>query len=198
MTIKAYMVRDSDEGACVIEFAEHAATARRNGANALNISFEEVESCTRAQWADQYAPGPVPLSAYLAAGWWFDCQHCGTKFVEYGRADECDEREDDFEPIEDARHRYYCSPTCMMTDWAERRENEARKTAIIEATAMRWPQATNIRADQYHMDGWMATFQLPGIRFGVQQAVGAKTALVAQADVDEFKRLYGVQEGGAA
>jgi len=64
--LKAFEVRDNDEGNCVIAFATNGAAARREGGNDLNLEFEDVESCRRAPWADEYAPGPVPLHAYLA------------------------------------------------------------------------------------------------------------------------------------
>lgn len=199
MTAKAYMIRDAEDGRCVIEFSGHAASARRNGANELGLDFTEVESCVRAPWADQYAPGPVQLSAYLDAGWWFECQSCGTRFDADGRGyGDYDEREDEFSPVEDGRHNYYCSSACMMTDWADRRDRESRGCAVIEATAMRWPQATNIKAYDYYRTGWMAVFSLPGIRYGVKMAPGSRTALVSAHDVDEFTRLYGIREGGSA
>lgn len=198
MAAKAYIIRDAEEGRCVIEFSEHAASARRNGANELGLDFTEVESCVRAPWADQYAPGPVPLSAYLDAGWWFECQSCGARFDadERGYGDD-DEREDEFSPVEDGQHNYYCSNACMMADWADRRDREAREHAVIEAAAMRWPQATNIKAYDYYRTGWMAVFNLPGIKYGVKMAPGSRTALVSNYDVSEFTRLYGVKEGGA-
>ena len=196
--MKAYEVRDAED-CCVIEFAEHAATARRNGAAELNIAFEEVESCIRAPWADQYAPGPVPLDAYLAQGWRFECDHCGAMFSADGRDDEDDEREDDFSPVEDGQYRRYCSHTCLMQDWAEHRDRVARENAAIDATALRWPQATNIKAARKNgRHGLTAIFHLPGIKYGVEQDVGASVAMVAQADLDEFGRLYGIKEGCAA
>jgi hypothetical protein len=83
--LKAYEVRDPHEGNCVIVFATNSATARREGAGELDTDWEGVESCTRAPWADEYAPGPAPLHATLAAGWQHECGHCGCRFYSEGR-----------------------------------------------------------------------------------------------------------------
>ena len=72
MPMKAYVVSDGDEQDEIV-FSEHAASARREGAGMIGLTFEEVESCRRAPEFDQYAPGPVPLRATLAAGWFHYC-----------------------------------------------------------------------------------------------------------------------------
>lgn len=204
--LKAYVVREDDEGNCAIVYATNGATARRDGGNELNISFEEVGSCRREAAFDQYAPGPVPLHATLAAGWWHECSHCSVRFDKDERNYGDDEdREDDFEPVQDAERNNYCSPACMMGHWAERRERTARQVAAIEATLARWPMATGVTAHEYskgwpHRDTEMrAQFTLPGVRYPVHWVPGANTASVAQCDRDEFTRLYGArsaQEGG--
>lgn len=195
--IKAYTVRDNDEGHSVIVFATNGATARREGGNELKLLFEEVESCKRAPWADQYAPGPVPLHAYLDNGWWFECQHCGVRFDDEGRHGEGDDdRDDDFEPVEDGEA-HYCSPACKMADWAEKRERSAHICAAIEAASTIWPMATRIDADKYSNGSggyeYRAQFTLPGIRYPAHWVPGAKTVSVSQCDVEDFERLYGVQ-----
>ena len=207
-TQKAYVVREDHEGHCVIVFATNSATARREGGSELNLSFEEVESCRREPAFDQYAPGPVPLHATLAAGWRHECDHCGVRFDkdERGYGDD-DDREDAFEPVQDAQHNNYCSPACMMEQWAERRDKAAREYAAIEAALVRWPTATGVSAGRYgkgwpHRDTEMhAQMTLPGVRYPVRWVVGATTVSVAQCDQDEFTRLYGTRaarEGGAA
>lgn len=194
---KAYEVRDSDEGNCVIVYATNGATARREGGNELSLEFEEVESCNRAPWADEYAPGPVPLHAYLANGWWFECDHCGVMFDDDGRrGEEDDDRDDEFQPVEDGKA-YYCSPTCKMEHWAEKRERAERQCAAIEAALLRWPMATGVTAGE-HYKGWQsqdyemsAQFTLPGLRYPVNWVPGSSTMSVSQCDIEEFKRLYG-------
>lgn len=195
--LKAYVVREDCDGGCSIQFAAHAATARANGANELNLLFEEVDSCRRAPEFDQHAPGPVPLHATLAAGWWHYCTGCQARFDqdERNHGDD-DDREDEFEPVEDAKGNPYCSPTCMMTDWAERRDQVARENAAIEAVLTRWPMALSASAGRYHKghsgeDEYRATIALPGIKYPVSWTPGESTVDVSQVDADEFRRLYG-------
>ncbi len=195
--LKAYQVREDDEGHCVIVFATNNATARREGAGELHTEWEGVDSCNRAPFFDQYAPGPVPMHALIAAGWWFECQHCGVRFDEDGRHGEEDgDREDDCEPVEDGKA-HYCSPTCRMEHWAERRRTTARKLAAIEAALVHWPMATGVTAHEYYK-AWpsrehemRAQFTLPAIRYPVNWVPGAKTVSVSQCDLDDFQRLYG-------
>lgn len=191
--LKAYVVREDDEGNCAITFATNGATARRRGANELNMSFDEVESCRREPAFDQYAPGPVPLHATLAAGWWHECNHCGVRFDkdERNHGDDGD-REDAFEPVQDGQHANYCSPACMMGHWAELRARQAREHAVIEACALRWPGASNIRAYERYFSRdresrWVASFSVPGVNFQVEWESGQAHVLVSQCDVEAFK-----------
>lgn len=196
--MKAYIVREDHDGHSVITFATSSAAARREGGSELNLEFDEVESCKRAPWADQYAPGPVPLQAYLDAGWWFECHHCGVRFDQDDRASD-DDRDDQLEPVEDGQRNYYCSPTCMMERWAERRERTVRLCAIIEATLVRWPMATGVTAHEYCQTWtsrdmeWRAQFTLPGIRYPVSWTPGSSVVHVAQGDTEDFKARYGVK-----
>lgn len=75
--LKAYTVSDDDECAVVV-FASSGIAARRMGANSLDMDFQGV-SCRRSKDFDQYTPGPVPIDALRASGWWFDCACCGTR-----------------------------------------------------------------------------------------------------------------------
>lgn len=75
---KAYVVHSFD-GEGTIVFATNGAEARRFGANSLDISFEDVESCCRCHWADGYTNShDIPASLMIENGWWFEeCNHCG-------------------------------------------------------------------------------------------------------------------------
>jgi hypothetical protein len=193
---KAYIVREDHDGGGVVVFATNGATARRQGANELNMEFDEVSSCTRSPEFDQYAPGPVPLHATLARGWWHTCSGCGCTFENEGRRDQDeDDREDEFDPVTNARGHNYCSPTCMMTYWAERRDQTARQVAAIEVTSTKWPDATNIityNSGRQH-DQVRTVFRLPGVPDPIDWAPGDQVALVAQRSADDFRRLYGKQ-----
>jgi hypothetical protein len=195
-TLKAYEVREADEGRCVVVFATNGATARREGASELNMEFEDVDSCTRAPEFDQYAPGPVPLHATLENGWWHTCMGCQCTFDIDGRRDfDEDDREDEFNHVTDAKGHTYCSPTCMMQDWAERREHNARQAAAVEVVSTKWPEATNITTYQSAMHGQVHSyFRLPGVQDPISWAPGDKTAMVALRSAEDFKRLYGPKE----
>lgn len=190
--LKAYVVREDDEGNCAVVFATNGATARRDGANELNLSFEEVESCRREPAFDQYAPGPVPMHATLAAGWWHECGHCQCRFDEDGRTGyEDDECEDEFAPVQSAERTTYCSTTCMMAGWAERRARQNREHATIEAVFTRWPMAISAVGYERSETEQYALFTMPGLTYSVQWTPGESTAYVSQCDVDAFKRLEG-------
>lgn len=209
-TMKAYTVREDHDGCCAIVFATNGATARREGGRELNIEFDEVSSCTRSVSSctrspefDQYAPGPVPLHAMLANGWWHTCNGCTCTFDSEGRRDhEEDDREDEFNPVTDAKGSHYCSPTCIMTEWAERRDRMARQIAAIEATSTKWPEATNIITyNSRPHDRVRTVFRLPGVPDPIDWAPGDSVALVAQRSAEDFRNLYGKpdlqqQQGG--
>lgn len=198
---KAYVVREDGEGNCAVVFATNGATARREGGGELGLEFDEVESCRRMPAFDKFAPGPVPLHATLAAGWWHECHHCGVRFDDGGRRDEDeDEREDDFDPVQDDRRNSYCSPTCQAEDFAEKRARDARQNAAIEAALIRWPMAISVASGEY-CQGYpsrgtetRANIKLPGLRFPVTWSLGATEMHVSQCDVEEFTRLYGKKE----
>lgn len=199
--LKAYVVREDGEGSCVVVFATNSATARREGGNELNLEFEEVDSCTREPRFDQYAPGPVPLHAALAAGWWHECNHCGVRFDEDGRHDEDDdERDDAFEPVQNAHRLTFCSPTCQAKDFARERARDARQNAAIEAALTRWPMAISAASGEYSQryplrgTETRASIKLPGIRFPVMWTLGVSAMDVSQCDVEDFTRLYGKKE----
>lgn len=187
--IKAYEVRESGEGSCCIVYATNSATARRNGACELGTEWDGVESCRRAPWADPHAPGPVPLAATLAAGWWHGCIHCGCTFDSSGRQDQ-DDQDDACIPVHE-RGLNFCSPTCSMAEWAERRERQARESAVIEACAIRHPYAIKITAAE-NTSGWRAMFTAPGMRHIAVWPLGSLTTLIHPDDADAFRALKGL------
>jgi hypothetical protein len=198
--MKAYVVREDHDGGCAIVFATNGATARRQGATELNMEFDEVDSCKREPEFDQYAPGPVPLSATLDNGWWHACTSCSCTFDQEGRReDDVDEdRDDEFNPVTDAKGHHHCSPTCMMQGWAERRKREAQQAAVIEAVCTKWPDAKNAAIVTYSggrtHEKMRAVFRLPGISDPIDWAPGETTALIAQRSANDFRRLYGRKE----
>ena len=191
--IKAYEVRESDEGNCVITFATNSATARREGAGELNTDWDGIESCTRAPWADEYAPGPVPLHATLAAGWWHECGHCGCRFDNEGRQgdEDEDERDDACEPVQRGISNF-CSETCAQEHWAERQAREAQEHAVIEAATILFPDVVVIKAYETRRhtrepSQWCAAFTVPGLQYAVHWTLGSTTVDVSQCDLAAFK-----------
>ena len=77
--VLVYSVETNDPEEFNIKFATSNAAARRQGADEIGTDFGAV-SCRRAHWADQYADQRfIPAKAYIDAGWWFGCNHCGAK-----------------------------------------------------------------------------------------------------------------------
>lgn len=114
--MKAYVV--SDDEYCVIEFAEHRATAQASGANELNTEFSYV-TCRRApefdSWSDR---GKVPWRVLIEEhGWSQECGGC------YGRvyADEPGRVYGD--------NQAYCNETC-----------KAKHAEHIEKITAQYPQ----------------------------------------------------------
>jgi hypothetical protein len=70
----AYSVQTEEYGEIV--FATNGAAARRKGAGAMDLEWEDIASCRRAPAFDAFAPGPVPDLALWKAGWRFLCCRC--------------------------------------------------------------------------------------------------------------------------
>lgn len=81
--MKAYHVGEGSEGEHVITFATNSARARREAGNELDLTFEEVDFCRRAPWADQFAGQRfIPAKAYHEQGWWLYCNNCENQLYE--------------------------------------------------------------------------------------------------------------------
>jgi hypothetical protein len=161
--MKAYHVGEGSEGEHVITFATNSATARREGGNELNLTFEEVEFCRRAPWADQFAGQPfIPAKAYHEQGWWMYCNNCENQLYE-------DEEDDEGNPLAivyDGRHAY-CDQSCK----------DARDKEISDANAKGEAFKAKVLAERPDLTitewsiGWprismSAKFQFPGSRYG--------------------------------
>lgn len=193
--LKAYEVREPDEGNCVIVYADTNVVARREGAGELGCEFEEVDSCLRAPWADQYAPGPVPLHASLANGWWHSCSGCGCEFDAQGIRGLDEDKQPEIDPVQDSEHNNYCSHGCMMARWQHDREHKAREAAAIEYCLSRWPDALRVWPFKQRggagFDPDACTMILPGLRNNITWVLGQDTVSVSQVDVPDFQQLYG-------
>lgn len=129
MESKAYVVSEEYEGTCAIVFANSSAAARREGAAQLNMTFEEVDSCRRAQWADGFSKdGKIPIEAALDNGFWVECDHCGER-LDYLR-------DEGFAvPVGTFGGHAYCTPACEHAEAisrADRRLCEAFGREVIK------------------------------------------------------------------
>lgn len=123
--LQAYKVHDGQDS-CVVVFATNGASARRLGANDMDCEFQDVESCRRMPEFDQYAPGPVPALAMIAAGWWYECCGCGQKVDD----DSYDyEREAPVQPVVHGNN-VYCCAGCRHRHLAA----VAREQKVIDET----------------------------------------------------------------
>lgn len=199
--LKAYHVSEPDEGYGAIVYATNSATARREGANELNIEWEDVDTCRRAPEFDQFAPGPVPKMAMLASGWWFTCYHCDRKISE----DMAEELEDagldsaQFGAVEDATG-IYCSSACQMARFHERRDAIDAIDALIELVEARFAGAHVTSCHVYgtrlapsetgHGMRCFAEFTFPGGTYPARWVFGESVAHVSRCDLEAFQQQY--------
>ena len=71
------------EGVGKIVFAESASKAK-SICYRSERDFSEYTALTvhRLPEFDKYEPGPIPHTALVEAGWWFECEHCGRHIEE--------------------------------------------------------------------------------------------------------------------
>lgn len=204
-SLKAYEVRDDFEGHCVIRFATNNATARREGAQELEIEWESVEHCIRKPEFDAYAPGPVPPTVLITHGWWQECRECGTR-VEEGA---CDENGDELElePVDHGKH-IFCTPACRGIWFGKQRANQAARAALVELIHTKYPGCTIERIHVYgerlehsepgHGIKVSAHFKFPGAQYGATYHFGDPMTYVSSVDVEAFKALYGRKDAAAS
>jgi hypothetical protein len=206
--LKAYQVRESYEGHCVIRFADNNATARREGAQELDCDWTDIESCQRQPELDQYAPGPVPPLVLIEAGWWFECTWCGRRVER-----EMDEEDEDGLPLPGGPpvvigQSVFCCAEHAARQLAHWRGNAAARAALCELVYTRWPQAQVLRAHVYgdrldYQDpaqgGWLTSveFTLPGLARAVAYHWGCPDVWVARSDEAAFRQLYSQPAAGA-
>ncbi|QYJ79401.1 hypothetical protein [Shewanella acanthi] len=167
--LKAYQVQ-GDEYGCIV-FATNSATARRIGGRELDLEFNEVESCRRAQWADQYAgvKGGVPPLVMVENGWWMECNHCGHKIT-------IDEVEDGFEgsdgtiiklvPVEKSGL-IYCNQHCLETRLHEIAQHNEKADFFKQLVISMRPDLTFTEfRGNYPQCYCSATFTFEGAQYG--------------------------------
>ena len=197
----AYSVEDEDRERAEVVFARSKQRARNKGA-AMIDSEPDFVNVVRSPHFDAYAPGPVPEQALYEAGWWFECAHCGAK-IDQGeeRDDELDADGFQRDPSEfglflGPQKGRYCCAECRSREHAKLREREARKAAMVEWVATKYPEASSIFPGCYGETP--IHFRLPGLRWSVEvRSLTDGNAWVTHEDADTFRALYGREEGAA-
>lgn len=208
-SLKAYEVREDFEGHCVIRFATNNATARREGAQELEIEWESVEHCIRKPEFDAYAPGPVPPTVLLEHGWWMECQECSIRIDLDSEPEDDDGNPIEFEPV-DYGKRVFCCPTCQGIYFAKARANQAARAALVELIHTKFPGCTIERihvygerleqAEKDYASGVHASahFKFPGAQYGATYHFGDPMTYVSSVDAEAFKALYGRKDAAAS
>ncbi|MFV3402830.1 hypothetical protein ACNFIC_02595 [Pseudomonas sp. NY15463] len=165
--VLAYTVETNDPEESTIQFATSNAAARRQGADEIGADFGSV-SCQRAQWADQYAGQSfIPAEAYIDAGWWFDCNHCGTRCdSDACRWDKETETNIPLDLVFDGRV-VYCSAECNSGHEAEVTARNGRFELFKERVVAAQPGVTFTEfTGGYPLCGDSARFTFPGALYG--------------------------------
>lgn len=135
MTQLAFTIQDEEN-------AEIVFAASRDDAYADDIGGhgDYGVQVSRSEWADQYAPGPVPKMAMIDNGWWLECHGCECRIDSYLQAEVYDDDDNELEPralapVERGRA-IFCTAACM-----EAHDEERRQTKAFEAQALVWMKA---------------------------------------------------------
>lgn len=209
--VVAYQVSEDYEGHSAIVFASSSAAARREGANELDQEWETV-SCTRLQWADEYAPGPVPDLVKVDNGWWITCNGCEV------RVDNGLEAYDSYtgvtrrlRPVEDDRG-FFCCVGCRTSYLADREARKRAEQRVLNTLTTRLsktlPTATPIKGwmdrighvyvardkvtRRYVAEQAYVNFTFPGSKYdsgklGLEKKGEAPTITVCVGDLEAFK-----------
>lgn len=200
----AYEVREPGEGHCVITFATNSATARREGGNELDCTFNEVESCNRRPQFDQYAPGPVPKTVLIEHGWRFECHHCSRRVSE-GMQQEAEDEGEEHEHLAVVIDcdSVYCSRACVMEEFVERRARHAAQAALIELFTVTYPDCSieSVWVSRAPLQGpdrlghaqALLYFKFPGAQHSATFTFGEDRMRVTVVDLPAYYAWRGVQ-----
>lgn len=125
----AWKVLNDDDEYVGIVFTANNAQAQRKGADRFCDGDYHACRVERCEWADEYAPGPVPFKVMFDHGWWTECTGCEVRIEEGGR-DEGDV-EIAFDIIE-TKLGVHCTKACYDRDMAQRAARKAMEDAAIE------------------------------------------------------------------
>ena len=165
--ILAFTVATDDPEESTIQFATTNVAARRQGADVIGTDFGYV-TCRRAPWADQYADqGSIPAKAYIDAGWWFGCGHCGTRCDSDATHWDEDSGEDVALNLVFDGPTVYCSAECKAKHDAEvsarnAKFEEFKVKVVAEQPGLTFKEFTG----GYPWCANRATFTFPGAQYG--------------------------------
>lgn len=125
--LKAFAIH-GDEWSEIV-FARHRITAIRCVASEHNDNDIGGLRSERVRWADQYAPGPVPIQVRLEHGWWAECSCCYARVSADGYTND-DGDEVESVPVYD-RDNVWCSAECQKSQQLERAERKAAEAAAL-------------------------------------------------------------------
>lgn len=196
----AWRVDEPEEGRGVIVFAEDATVARSMGADRLELDNDDVDEPTRTPQYDAFAPGPVPVSALIDDGWWFECAYCSTWF------DGDTEENDDLHPVDPQAgpkpYTAFCCRRCAAGHEAQKRGQVAAMSALLESFSARFPGASVV--DAYAGTSGVLETGLARVNFRFPHGTGVcwwyfgeSVAHVAQIDSEPFKRWMAGNAPGA-
>ncbi len=197
--VLAYSVETNDPEESTIQFATSSAAARRRGADEIGTDFSGIVSCRRAHWADQYAElRYIPAKAYIDAGWWFDCNHCGTRCdSDASHWDEETETDIPLDLVYDGRA-VYCSAECKTGHEAEVSARNAKFEQFKAAAAAEQPAVTfTAFTGGYPHCANSGKFTFPGAKYGgsvgdTEEGSGLQW-WVSAADKDAWDRFIAEQ-----
>lgn len=127
----AFSIQD-DESAEIV----FAASREEACADEIGCAGDPGVQCTRTEWADQYAPGPVPKMVMIDNGWWWECYGCECRIDSDLLADVFGD--DGFElepraldPVERGGA-IFCTAACMAAHDEAIRQRKAREKQVLE------------------------------------------------------------------
>lgn len=137
--------------------------------SADEIDEDEWESVDRAPEFDKYRHrGFVPVSAWLEAGWGYDCWHCG-KATYIDRVEYYDEEEDDWldKPVTPiiSGQAVYCSQECYQAHRSESYDRHVKNFAYRYQFQQDFPGAYDLSSYQRDETTHTVEFRFPGSQY---------------------------------
>lgn len=172
--LKAFVVQGCDYGTVV--FDTRHVSARRRGACEMGCEFSEVESCRRAPHFDGYGPGPVPVSALLAAGWRYECSNCCCSVYQGAFYDS-----EPMAPVLDG-DQVFCSKACHEGQRKLFEDQERLERDAGDEARRRWPGITVHRVFLRSQTEAQVIFTFPGGRYSCEWVTGRQHVSLSRHD----------------